>query len=158
MSEPRFLADSMLGKLARWLVMLGYDAAFGGGDGCPDSALLEQAQKEGRVFLTRDTRIPEVAGLRKLVVRSQRFEEQLRFVLEEMGLRPERSRLFTRCTYCNRLLESVPRPEALALVPPLVRELRSDFWRCPGCRRMYWNGTHTQRTVAKLERWGLWRD
>lgn len=155
MQDPKFLADSMLGKLARWLVLLGYDAASAGDDGRPDSALQEQARREGRVFLTRDTRIAPVAGLRMLVVRSQRLEEQLRFVLKELGLKPDRRRLFTRCTYCNAALASVPREEALPLVPPLVRELKTEFWRCPSCKRLYWNGTHTERTAAKLDAWGI---
>jgi hypothetical protein len=155
MSEPRFLADSMLGKLARWLIILGYDAAYGGEAGRPDSSLQEQAKSEGRVFLTRDTRIPRVAGLRMLVVRPTRFEDQLRFVLKVLELKPDRQRLFTRCTYCNEALDSVPREEALAQVPPMVRELQTEFWRCAKCRRMYWGGTHTARTVEKLERWGI---
>ena len=113
-NETKFLADSMLGKLARWLIMLGYDTAYGGSDGRPDSALQEQALREGRVFLTRDTRIPEIAGLRMVLVRQDRFEEQLRFVLKALGLKPDRKRLFTRCTYCNLALETVPREEALA--------------------------------------------
>ena len=141
----------MLGKVARWLVLMGYDAAFVGADGRQDCALLEQAQREGRVFLTRDTRIPQTEGLRMLVIRPQNFEEQLRFVLKELGLRPERKRFFTRCTYCNLALDPVPRDEALSLVPPLVRELSTLFRRCPGCRRMYWNGTHTERAIKKLE-------
>ena len=145
----------MLGKLARWLIMLGYDAAYGASDGRPDSALQEQALREGRIFLTRDTRIPEVAGLRMILVRPERFEEQLRFVLQALGLKPDRKRLFTRCTYCNLPLDSVPRAQALALVPPLVRELKTEFFRCPGCQRMYWGGSHTQRTIEKLDLWGL---
>ncbi|MCX5794902.1 MAG: Mut7-C RNAse domain-containing protein [Elusimicrobia bacterium] len=155
MNETKFLADSMLGKLARWLIMLGYDAAYGGADGCPDSALQEQAKREGRIFLTRDTRIPQVAGLRMIVVRPTRFEDQLRYVLSRLGLKPDRKRLFTRCTYCNLSLDSVPREEALAQVPPLVRELQTDFWRCGKCRRMYWGGTHTARAIEKLDRWGI---
>jgi uncharacterized protein with PIN domain len=155
MKEPKFLADSMLGKLARWLIILGYDAAYGGADGRPDSALQEQAKSEGRVFLTRDTRIPEVSGLRMIVVRPTRFEDQLRFVLRRLDLKPDRRRLFTRCTACNEALASVPREEALSQVPPLVRELRTDFWRCGKCRRLYWGGTHTQRTIEKLDLWGI---
>jgi len=155
MNEPKFLADSMLGKLARWLILLGYDAAYGGATGQADTSLQEQALREGRVFLTRDTRIPEVAGLRMIVVRPEQFEDQLRCVFKVLGLKLDRARLFTRCTYCNRALERVPREEALPLVPPLVREMQADFRRCPSCQRMYWNGTHTQRTAAKLEGWGL---
>ncbi len=145
----------MMGKVARWLVILGCDARFAGADGRPDEELLEEAAREGRIFVTRDTRIPEVAGLRKIVVRAQRFEEQLSDVLRKAGLKPDRSRLFSRCTHCNEALSSVPRQEALAEAPPRVRELTTEFFRCPSCRRLYWHGTHTERTIAKLDRMGL---
>ncbi|HAM37044.1 MAG TPA: hypothetical protein DEB40_05585 [Elusimicrobia bacterium] len=153
--EPRFLADSMLGKLARWLALLGYDAVFAGSAGQPDTALLERARREDRIFLTRDTRIPPVSGLRMLVLRSEDLEGQLLFVMRELGLKPDRKRLFTRCACCNLALETLPRRQALALVPPLVRELPTDFRRCPGCGRVYWSGTHTRRAAARLDRLGL---
>ena len=145
----------MLGKVARWLVLMGYDASFVGADGRADAELLKKAQGESRVFLTRDTRIPPVQGLHMIMIREQDFEWQLKRIFKTLGLRPEKSRLFTRCTWCNKALELVPKEEALPLVPPLVRELKTDFWRCPGCKRMYWSGSHTERTVAKLERMGL---
>ncbi len=154
-SEPRFLCDSMLGKLCKWLVLLGYDAAWAGVDGRSDLELLEQAHREGRVFLTRDTKIPEVAGLRKVVPRHQRLEEQLRYVVEQLGLRPDPGRLFSRCTYCNAELRALPREAALPRVPPLVRQLDTPFFECPSCARVYWNGTHTERATKKLQRLGL---
>jgi uncharacterized protein with PIN domain len=153
--EPRFLADSMLGKVARWLVILGYDALYAGADGRSDAELMEQAAKEGRVFLTRDAKIPDVRGVRKLVIHSQRFEGQLRQIFKELSLRPDRARLFTRCTYCNRELIKLAREEALPQVPPMVRELETEFFQCAECRRVYWMGSHTDKTVAKLERFGL---
>lgn len=156
MPEPRFLADVMLGKVARWLMMLGYDARLAPADARSDKELLEEASREGRVFLTRDTRIPEVRGLRKLVLREQRFEDQLRRVLKETDLTPDPARLFSRCTLCNRALETVPREEALPEAPEKVRELATGFFRCPGCRKLYWTGTHVQNTVDKLRRMGLY--
>ncbi len=145
----------MLGKLARWLVLLGYDAAYAGADGRKDALLMEEARREGRIFLTRDARIPEVSGVRKLVLREPGLEGQLLEVLRALGLKPERARLFSRCTWCNRELEALSREEALPLVPPMVRGLKTGFWRCPACRRLYWNGTHTERTISRLERLGL---
>lgn len=147
-AEPRFLADAMLGKLAHWLILLGYDADSAE-PGKTDLELLEQAHRDGRVFLTRDTKIPDVSGLRKIVLREQRFEAQLAHVARELGLTFSRERAFTRCTYCNRALESLPREAALPLVPPLVRELKTPFWRCPKCERVYWLGTHTERMLEK---------
>ena len=155
MSEPRFLADSMLGKLARWLILLGYDARYAQAKGETDLELLEQAHREGRIFLTRDAKIPEVAGLRKILVRPTRFEQQLAHVLRTLGLKPDRAKLFSRCTYCNLPLEALAREEALPLVPPLVRELQTPFFRCPKCARMYWTGTHTERAIKKLDSLGL---
>jgi uncharacterized protein with PIN domain len=154
--EPKFLADSMLGKLARWLVLLGYDTRFAGEQGASDLEILERAHREGRIFLTRDTKIPEVKGLQKIVLCEQRFEAQLSHVLRALALRPERRRLFTRCTYCNQALDNLARDEALPQVPPLVRVLPTEFFRCSSCRRIYWSGTHTERMVQKLERMGLW--
>ncbi|MBI5210125.1 MAG: Mut7-C RNAse domain-containing protein [Elusimicrobia bacterium] len=153
----RFLADGMLGRLSKWLVLLGFDARCVGWKGEADAALLEIAQKEGRVFLTRDANIPEVKGLRKVVVRPQGLEEQLKFVLEAVGVKARREKLFSRCTACNVELAPVSREEALPLVPPLVRGLETPFFRCPACAKLYWNGTHTSNTVARLEKMGIFQ-
>lgn len=156
MSEgPRFLADSMLGKLARWLILLGYDARYASRPGQPDLELLEEAHREGRVFLTQDRKIPAVAGLRMVVVTGKRFEDQILQLKAELGLKPDRAKLFTRCTYCNEPLTRLTKEEALPLVPPLVRELDTPFFRCAKCRRLYWNGTHTERTIKRLDKLGL---
>ncbi|MFI5360334.1 MAG: Mut7-C RNAse domain-containing protein [Elusimicrobiota bacterium] len=154
--DPRFLVDAMLGKLARWLTILGYDAEFAGVDGRSDLELLREAQREERIFVTRDRRIPEVAGLRKIVVRGEDVEAQLREVAGALALKPDRRRLFTRCAGCNSPLEPLTREEALPLVPPLVRGLETPFWRCRRCGRLYWNGTHTERILARLRRLGLY--
>jgi uncharacterized protein with PIN domain len=153
--EPRFYVDAMLGKLARWLAILGYDAKFAGVDGRSDLELLTEAQREGRIFVTRDRRIPEVAGLRKVVVREGDFEAQLGELARELSLKPDPARLFSRCAYCNEPLETLTREEALPLVPPKVRTLETPFWRCRLCGRLYWNGTHTDRVVETLRRLGL---
>jgi uncharacterized protein with PIN domain len=144
----------MLGKLARWLIILGYDARYGASD-LSDLELLEQAHREGRIFLTRDLKIPKVAGLTLYTVRPKAFEGQLQDVARAFGLTLDPARAFTRCTYCNEPLRLVPREEALPLVPPLVRGLETPFSRCPKCKRMYWTGTHTERSLQKLKALGL---
>ncbi|MBI4675992.1 MAG: Mut7-C RNAse domain-containing protein [Elusimicrobia bacterium] len=156
MTPPvKFLADSMLGRLSKWLVLLGFDSRCVGRKGESDCALLEMAQAEGRVFLTRDANIPEVRGLTKVVVTPAGFEDQLKFVLASLALKADRGRLFSRCTVCNVELQTLSREDALPRVPPLVAELDTAFFRCPGCGKLYWNGTHTANTVAKLERMGI---
>jgi len=153
--EPKFLADCMLGKLARWLVILGYDAAFATGAETDDLKLLERAKAEGRIFLTRDTRIPEIQGLRKLVLPEPGFETQLKRVLRETGLKADPARFFTRCTLCNAPLDEVAREEVVSEIPEKVLELDTAFFRCPKCRRLYWSGSHVERTLCKLRKAGI---
>ena len=153
--DTRFLADSMLGRLARWLRALGYDAVYEEQPSRGDDAMAEQARAEGRVLLTRDRRIPARPGLRLLVLDSGSPERQLVQVLTALGLRPDPARRFTRCTVCNGVLERIPRAEGAAEAPPRVRELDTDFFRCPDCRKLYWMGTHTEATARRLKELGL---
>lgn len=125
------------------------------GEGRSDLDLLRQAQAEGRIFVTRDRRIPEVAGLRKVVISSEGRDEQLRELLRELPLKPDPARMFSRCADCNVPLDSLPREAALPLVPPKVRTLDTPFWRCPKCGKLFWNGTHAERILAKVRRLGL---
>lgn len=153
-AAPAFLADAMLGKLARWLVLMGYDAAYAGSR-ASDLELVARAHREGRVFLTRDRRIPPVAGVRQIVLGDARVERQLAETFAVLGLTPDPSRWFTRCAECNAPLETLDREAALPLVPPKARALETVFRRCGGCARVYWDGTHVERAKEKLARWGF---
>jgi len=145
----------MLGKLARWLVLLGYDARFVKRSERSDLDIAEEALREGRVLLTRDRRIPAVRGLRVLVLREQRFEDQLKRVLGDFGLKPDAKRFFTRCPECGSSLQAVSRESVLGELPPLVRTLDTAFFRCDPCRHLYWHGTHVRNTVEKVRRMGF---
>lgn len=152
---PRFLVDSMLGRLARWLRALGYDTLYEDAPARGDEAMADQAAREGRVLVTRDRRIPPRAGLRMLVLRETDPESQLVEVLRSLGEKPDPALRLTRCTLCNDRLVPVPREEALAEAPPRVRELDTAFFRCRCCRKLYWLGTHTEATLKRLGELGL---
>lgn len=145
----------MLGKLARWLVLLGFDAHFVKKSERSDLDIAEEALREGRILLTQDRRIPAVHGLKMLVLREQHFEDQLKRVLSDCGLKADARRLFSRCTDCGVLLARVSRESILEVLPPLVRTLETDFFRCPQCRHVYWRGTHVRNTIQKLEQMGV---
>lgn len=155
MEEPRFLADRMLGKLARWLALLGYDARRAADGEVDDAVLMAVARREGRVLLTRDRRMPPVQGLSVLVLRAQAFDEQLAEVLRAFALRPDPRRFFSRCSLCDARLLEVRREDILAELPERVRTCETRFYRCPSCRRLYWLGTHVERVRALLGRLGL---
>lgn len=139
-SKPKFIADEMLGKLAKWLRATGYDTAYYTGGG--DSALVQRALQEDRVILTRDTRLVERKLARKsLLISGEHPQQQLKQVVEELGLDLE-SELFSRCLICNWKLVSVEKENIRDKVPIYTYLTQSDFYKCPGCGRVYWPGTH----------------
>jgi uncharacterized protein with PIN domain len=148
--NPRFLTDAMLGRLARWLRVLGYDTAYD--PTATDPALVSRAAAEGRVLLTRDRRLlRELRPGRALEVRSDAPLEQLRQVIAALTLSAP-AELFTRCLICNDVLSPVPEAEREAVVPEASRRLPGPVRRCPRCGRVYWPGSHARRMRAALDR------
>jgi uncharacterized protein with PIN domain len=144
-----FAVDWMLGRLARWLRVLGHDVAWG--PHLRRKALVACARREGRLLVTRDTRLLRDPHLPPHVFITQdRFRDQLRELAARvpLGVAP-----FTRCLECNRPLQPVDRDAVADRVPPYVRDTAPRFQRCPGCARVYWPATHyanMQRELADL--------
>jgi uncharacterized protein with PIN domain len=139
----------MLGRLARWLRLLGFDCSYRAD--IPDAELVEHAWRDGRVILTRDRRLLEewrVSGIH--LVRAEHTGEQLREVLRAFELL-DGVRLFSRCSACNRLLEETSRQAARGRAPRRVLEAEERFWECPECKRVYWRGSHTDRIRRVVE-------
>lgn len=155
MDEPKFLVDCMMGKVAKWLNFLGYDASFVTPEKRSQAGLLKAAKAEGRILLTRDADLEFAPGIKVLMLREQKFEDQLRKVFGVLKLKVVPEKLFKRCTLCNLELEKMTREEATPLVPEKVRTLDTEFSRCPGCRRIYWSGTHIENNLKKLKNLGL---
>jgi len=147
----RFIADVMLGKLAKWLRILGYDVLYS--NRFEDDEITRLAVLENRLILTRDTRLVErrLARDHFLLVESDHYEDQLRQVVQTFQLDLEQG-LFTRCLECNRELQAVPKGEVQGEVPPYTYRTHERFSRCPHCRRVFWQGTHWDRMVDKLRR------
>jgi len=150
----RFIVDSNVGKLAKWLRMLGYDAVFF--DGEDDAYMIDRALKEGRVILTRDTQVMKrgviTSGrLKAILIDSDQPEPQVRQVIDTLHI-DSQSRLFTVCLECNNPLEERSKEEVEQRVPPYVFQTQQQYMECPVCHRIYWRGTHWQAMVQKLER------
>lgn len=143
----------MLGRLARWLRLIGCDVLYG--QNFSGKGLVEEARRSRRLILTRDSRLvrdPDVPPY--LFIEADRVGAQLAQVVGELRLDP-RAHLFGRCAECNGELE-LAAPSAVAdEVPPFVLETQRDFRRCRGCRHVYWQGTHVARVEQELERFGL---
>jgi uncharacterized protein with PIN domain len=145
----RFAADRMLGKLAKWLRVLGYDVVY-----------LRRADKEdilgqfkqGRILLTRDRRARLWRNQGNVfVVQANDPKKQLREVVQGLGLSRRDSALFSRCLFCNQLLTPVSRKEVREEVPEYVYQTQDQFHRCHHCGKVYWPGSHPQRMRQHLD-------
>jgi len=140
----------MVGKLARWLRILGYDTLYF--KEIDNSRLLELARSEGRWLITRDARLLERRpGLPHTLIRDDRPERQLQQIVRELHLSPSAG-LLTRCIECNTVLESIPKEQARTSVPPYVFRTQEQFSRCPDCGRLYWKGTHEERIRERIKK------
>ena len=149
---PRFLADAMLGRLARWLRAMGYDALYSGPSPgwAGDRRLLQLARVESRILVTRDRILSRLAEPHACFVRSERVDDQILEIMEQLGLTPEDEAWLSRCLQCNAPLEARSRQVLRGLVPEHVLATHAEFKGCPDCRRIYWGGTHVDRMRARL--------
>ena len=149
-SRPKFLADVMLGSLARWLRILGYDTAYD--NRIEDDQMIARCRGEDRIALTRDRRLMERLQIDAcLLIESEELFEQIRDVLRFIGHDIDPNRLLTRCLRCNAPLERVSKEGIRPQVPPYVFQTQSRFKRCPGCQRIYWGGTHRRNIYQRLK-------
>jgi uncharacterized protein len=143
------LADAMLGRLARWLRILGYDTLYD--TRWPDNELVRLARAQGRVLLTRDVALARRPGVRTLLVASEQVEEQLAQVVQILGC--ARQEALARCPVDNTLLEEAPHSWAWGYVPSYTFVKQDEFRLCPECSRFFWPGTHEdgmRRVIAGL--------
>jgi uncharacterized protein with PIN domain len=139
----------MLGKLAKWLKILGFDAVFF--SKIEDNALLEIAKRESRILLTRDTGLIERAKKAKsLFIESETWRTQVEQVLDEFDLWPD-VKPNSRCIECNVRIKDLPREKARNLVTPFVFKNADTFALCPDCGRVFWRGTHLKDMESKID-------
>jgi len=149
-TPQRFVLDTMLGKLARWLRAMGYDALYF--KAADDRYLLQLARAEARTLLTRDAKLARLAGPGGLLIRATEIESQMAEVLERLALRPSGDGLLSRCLECNALLEDRPKESVSGLVPEYIFATQERFVGCRECARIYWQGSHADRILGRLER------
>lgn len=145
----RFIVDCMLGKLAKWLKILGFDTLYF--SKVEDSDFLHIAEKEGRIILTRDNGLIAKSGrMTKLFIESEDWKFQVRQVLDAFNLWQE-VKPNSRCIVCNVELKDLPKKKAKNLVTPFVYEHAESFALCPRCGRVFWQGTHFRDMDHKIQ-------
>ncbi len=142
-----------MGKLAKWLRIMGYDTLFF--DGINDSRMIATALAEGRVILTRDTqimkrRVVTSGQLKAILIKGDEPELQMHQVIDSLNLDCQ-FRPFTICLECNQPLVERSKRQVKDLVPPYVFQTQNQYMECPACHRIYWRGTHWQTMTKKLK-------
>ncbi len=141
----KFIADVMLGSLAKRMRLLGFDVLYD--NTLSDNDLLQHALEEGRIILTRDTGLAARPFAKNhLLIESDRVDDQVRQVIGAFSLSPTAA--LTRCSVCNEPLQPLTKDEARDRVPAYVYLQARRFYHCGKCNRTYWKGTH----VRNMER------
>ena len=138
----------MLGSLARWLRLFGFDCEYPA-PGIEDQVLADRARAEGRWLLTRDRELAAV-GPRSMLIRETDLDDQLVEVFSRLACLPAATLEVARCAECNGELEEVAPRDVSDSAPPHILQTASRFSRCSGCGRVYWPGSHGERIVRRM--------
>ena len=143
-----FAVESTLGKLAKWLRILGFDTICDSGN-CGREFF--RSASSDRVLLTRTRDVEkQFRSERLLLIRSNEPRQQLVEVIRSLEIRPEDVHPFTRCVACNQLIKSVDKSRVRDAVPDFVYEMHDSFRQCPRCRKVFWPGSHTSRVMQRI--------
>ena len=151
--RPKFIVDVNVGRLATWLRIMGYDAAFP--RSASDNELVRLALKQDRMLITRDSdfllrRSVRLGQLRMLYVVADDLRGQLRQLIRELNLNLDSG--FSRCLRCNEPLAPVDKGAVADQIPDYVARTQTAFSQCFSCLRVYWPGTHWSNMISELTR------
>jgi uncharacterized protein with PIN domain len=146
---PRLLLTKELGRLARWLRILGFDAGYFTQNN-PGSLIIE-ALRDNRIILTRNHRLPKSKGVKIVTIKAETLNEQIAEVARALGITPDAGLVFTRCIICNEELMGIDKEKIKDRVPEYVYGTQELFLTCPKCKRVYWQGTHWGNVQSLLK-------
>ena len=145
---PCFAAERTLGRLTKWLRLLGFDTRYE--LELAGSKFIDTLEKD-RILLTRTRRIQNHFASRRLIfIESDHLAQQLNQIFRELNLNASQTRPFSRCLQCNMPIVMVEKASILGQVPDYIFEIHDHFQKCPECDRIYWPGSHTRRSLEKI--------
>lgn len=146
----KFLVSRELGRLAKWLCILGFDAAYFREDN--KSSFIITALREDRVVLTRNKILSQDKALKSIFMKSEILGEQIKQILGDCQIDLDDCQMFNRCIICNAELNKIEKNKVMPKVPKYVYETQNEFCKCPKCSRIYWQGTHWGNVQEILEK------
>jgi len=147
----KFLCDRMLGTLAKWLRILGFDTLFANSN-VEDEKLLKLAKDEERILITRDKNLTIDArreNIKVIKIISTDINDQLRQVIKNTKI--DENFFLSRCLLCNNLVEKISKKNVKKIVPDRVYENNKKFWYCKICDKVYWKGSHFDNMIQKIK-------
>jgi len=148
----KFIADGMLGKITRWLRMLGHDVKYS--NEIDDSKLSEIAKREGRVLLTKDKELYQQAIASEVDAFYLSGETEVNKLAElamKFKIKLDINMKTSRCPKCNVNVEKISKEKVTDRVGKGTLIHYNEFWECPKCRKIYWQGAHWKRIRRTLE-------
>ena len=151
MKEIRFLADAMLGKLSKWLRIIGFDTLYY--REAEDDKLVKLAIKENRQILTRKTSLRNRKDIKNQLffISENNPIKQLQEVIEHYGIKIQPHKVFTLCLICNQRLKEISAELAKDRVPDYIANTEKMFSVCPHCKRVFWKGSHYENILKRIE-------
>jgi len=147
----KLLCDQMLGTLAKWLRIYGFDT-FYSNKIKNDNELLKIAKKEDRVLITRDKELTYGArreNIQAIEVKTTDIDEQINIVLKE--IKPDKTKFLSRCILCNSEVEEIKKEDVKGKIHERVFDNNDKFWFCKKCNKIYWRGTHCDKMLEKID-------
>lgn len=149
----------MLGRLCKWLRIMGYDAELVPHNKRDVQLMLLNARNEKSILLTREkSLLSHKDKVRIIFFVQQHWRMQIKHLFKELGIIPEKDKFFTRCTICNEELKSISKKEISETLPESVLERDYEFFWCPNCLKIYWPGTHINLAIREIEQIQQMRD
>jgi len=148
----KFLCDQMLGSLAKWLRLIGFDTFYANAE-MNDDELIEVAKKEDRIVITRDEELIVRIKKQKLPIaeiNTTDVDEQLKIVLKNVSI--DQKNVLSRCSVCNNKLDEIEKKDVQGKVPERVFKNNERFWFCKRCDKIYWMGTHYDKITNKIKK------
>ncbi|MEW6556309.1 MAG: Mut7-C RNAse domain-containing protein [Elusimicrobiota bacterium] len=147
----KFIVDRMLGRLAKWLRLLGYDTVYY--TGSSDKELVFESIRQQRILLTRDTGISKKKPIKIIVIKSGNYFEQIEQLKSELNLKIDKPEIFTRCIECNTPLDKIEKDKVKDKVPLFIFQTHNDFFYCLNCKKIYWQGSHIKLAQELIKKW-----
>jgi uncharacterized protein with PIN domain len=149
----KFVANGMMGKISRWLRILGHDVKYE--NDASDDELLRVAIEESRILLTRDSGLfhrTYAFNVKGVLVEEEKLEEKLANIAHRFKIKLEIDITNSRCPLCGSYLERVVKKQVTNKVPKKSLKRFNDFWLCTSCDKVYWQGTHWKNIIQTLNK------